>query len=77
MVAALDVGYTVIAFAGMSYLGLGAQPPTPELGVILRDGQDYVLDAPWLLWAPALVVALLVLPFILGSERLHDRGVIA
>lgn len=77
VVAALDVGYTIVAFAGMSYLGLGAQPPTPELGVVLREGQDFVLDAPWLLWAPSAVVVLLVLPFVLGGERLHERGVIA
>ncbi len=77
VVAALDVGYTIVAFAGMSYLGLGVQPPTPELGVVLREGQDFVLDAPWLLWAPSAVVVLLVLPFVLFGERVHERGVIA
>ncbi len=77
VVAALDVGYTVVAFAGMSYLSLGAAPPTPELGVILREGQDYITDAPWLLWIPALAVVAIVLPFVLTGERLHERGVIA
>lgn len=77
VVAALDVGYTVVAFAGMSYLSLGAAPPTPEIGVILREGQDYITDAPWLLWMPALTVAAIVLPFVLTGERLHERGVIA
>ncbi|HRC08798.1 MAG TPA: ABC transporter permease [Miltoncostaeales bacterium] len=77
VVAALDVGYTVVAFAGMSYLSLGAAPPTPELGVILREGQDYITDAPWLLWMPALAVVAIVLPFVLTGERLHERGVIA
>lgn len=77
VVAALDVGYTIVAFAGMSYLGLGAAPPTPELGVILKEGQDFVFDAPWLLWAPAATVVLLVLPFVLASEGLHERGVVA
>lgn len=77
IVAALDVGYTVVALAGLSYLGLGAAPPNPELGVILREGQDFVFDAPWLLAAPAALVVLIVMPFVLASEALHERGVLA
>ena len=53
VVACLDVGWIVVAIAGLGYLGLGAQPPAPELGQMMLDGQDFVLQAPWMILAPA------------------------
>ena len=71
VVACLDVGWIVLAVAGLSYLGLGAQPPAPELGQIMRDGQDYFLEAPWMIVAPAAALLLVILPFVAAGERVH------
>ncbi len=74
IVAALDVGYTIVAFAGLGYLGLGSEQPAPDLGSMLRDGQDFFLDASWLLLAPSGAIALIVLPFVVAGERSHAGG---
>ena len=68
---------TVVIEASLSYLGLGAQPPTPSWGLMLKDARDYLVQAPWLALYPGLALALTVLCFnILGdalSERLNPR----
>jgi len=73
VVACLDVGWVVLAIAGLGYLGLGAQPPAPELGQMISDGQGYVLQAPWMILAPAGALMLVVLPFVAAGERVHGR----
>lgn len=73
VVACLDVGYVVLAIAGLGYLGLGARPPAPELGQMMRDGQDYVLQAPWMILAPVGALLLVVLPVVVAGERVHAR----
>lgn len=73
VVACLDVGWVILAIAGLGYLGLGAQQPAPELGQILRGGQDYVLDAPWIILAPVAAMLVMVLPFVAAGERVHAR----
>jgi peptide/nickel transport system permease protein len=59
MVAAtLDVGFMIIAAAGLSFLGLGAQPPTAEWGVMLQDGFKFVRDKEqWIIVPPGLAIA--------------------
>jgi peptide/nickel transport system permease protein len=52
----VDVMGNLLLLAGVSYLGLGAQPPTPELGSIIADGQAYMLTAWWVVTLPALVL---------------------
>lgn len=52
----VDVMGNLLLLAGVSYLGLGAQPPTPELGSIIADGQSYMLTAWWVVTLPALVL---------------------
>lgn len=73
VVACLDVGWVVLAIAGLGYIGLGAQPPAPELGQMMRDGQNYVLDAPWMILAPAGALLVVILPFVAAGERVHAR----
>lgn len=75
VVACLDLGYVVLAIAGLNYLGLGAQPPAPELGEMLHDGQSYVLDAPWMLVGPCVALVAMVLPFVAAGEHLQSQGV--
>jgi peptide/nickel transport system permease protein len=73
VVACLDVGYVILMMSALGYLGLGAQEPQPELGQMLRDGQTFVLDAPWLIIAPVLAIVLVVLPFSAAGERVQSR----
>lgn len=73
VVACLNVGWNVLAIAGLGYLGLGAQPPAPELGQMMREGQDYVLVAPWMILAPVGALVLVILPFVAAGEQVHAR----
>ena len=51
----------ILAAAGLSFIGLGAQPPSPDWGVLLVDGRAYLTDAPWLVNFPGLAILLVVL----------------
>ncbi len=57
---ALDFGDIVLMETGLSFLGLGIQPPTPSLGGLLSRGLEYILGSPWLLWAPGLLTVVVV-----------------
>ncbi|WP_245523509.1 ABC transporter permease subunit [Truepera radiovictrix] len=72
MAATLDVGFMIMAAAGMSFLGLGAQPPTPEWGVMLSDGRQYLRVAPWVSLLPGAMIFLVVLTLNLLGDRLRD-----
>ena len=73
MVAAtLDVGFMIMAAAGMSFLGLGAQPPTAEWGVMLSDGRQFLRVAPWVSLLPGGMIFLVVLTLNLLGDRLRD-----
>ncbi|MEM1400763.1 MAG: ABC transporter permease [Pseudomonadota bacterium] len=63
VVATLGVSTAILAAAGLSFLGLGAQPPTPEWGYMLAGSRDYISRAPWLMTIPGLAIALTVLGF--------------
>jgi ABC-type dipeptide/oligopeptide/nickel transport system permease subunit len=54
--AFLRFGHTLLLIAGLSYLGLGAQPPTPDWGVMLADAQPYMQRIPSLILAPGLTI---------------------
>ena len=70
--ATSTVGEVVLVLAGLSFLGLGAQPPTPELGQLLADSQGSLVSSPWLLIGPAVVIALTVAAAMLISDALRD-----
>lgn len=72
VLATLDVGALILAFAGLSFLGLGAQPPTPEWGAMLNEGRNYFLSAPRLMLVPGIALSLLVLAFNLLGDGLRD-----
>ncbi len=64
----LDIGNMMLALAGLSFLGLGVQPPTPEWGNMLSEGREYLQSAPWLVLYPGLATFLVVVTFnILGD----------
>lgn len=73
--ASVLTAFAIIIEASLSFLGLGAQPPTPELGLMLAEGSDYVAQAPWVVVAPAVALAIAVLAFNLiggGLRRSFD-----
>jgi peptide/nickel transport system permease protein len=66
------MGYSILAEAGISYLGLGTQPPTPSWGLSLSDGTDYMGMAPQLVIFPGLAIAFAVLSFNLLGDGFRD-----
>ena len=63
VVATLGVSTAILAAAGLSFLGLGAQPPLPEWGYMLAGSRDYINRAPWLMTIPGIAIAITVLGF--------------
>jgi peptide/nickel transport system permease protein len=61
--ATIQLALGIVAEAGLSYVGLGAQPPAPSWGRMLNEAQTLVGIAPWLAWFPGLALALVVLGF--------------
>ena len=72
VLATLEMGQLVLALSGPSFLGLGAQPPTPEWGAMLNDGRTYFLTAPQLMLFPGLAISLAVLGLNLLGDGLRD-----
>lgn len=70
--AALGVGNTIILEAGLSFLGLGVQPPTPSWGTMVSDGRDVMRSAWWISTFPGLAIVLTVLAFNLVGDGLRD-----
>ena len=70
--AALGVGSAIMLEAGLSFLGLGVQPPTPSWGNMIASGRDALMIAPWVALSPALAVALVVLGFSLLADALES-----
>jgi len=72
VMAALRVAVAILTASSLSFLGLGAQPPTPEWGAMLSNGRNYVLIAPHLVIFPGLAILLLVLGLNLLQEGLRE-----
>lgn len=70
--ATLDVGWMIMAGAGMSFLGLGAQPPTAEWGLMLNHGSKYLRTAPHLSVFAGLAISLVVLALNFVGDGLRD-----
>ncbi len=68
----LDVGYAVLATSGLSFLGLGAQPPTPEWGTMIAGARTFFREAWWYITFPGLALTLTVLGFNLLGDGLRD-----
>ena len=72
VVATLGLSSAILAAAGLSFLGLGAQPPAPEWGAMLSAGRDFFNRAPWLMLYPGLAIALVVLAFNLLGDAIRE-----
>ncbi len=70
--ATLGIASAMLTEAGLSFLGFGVPPPHATWGNILSDGKAYIFDAPWLTFAPGLVILVVVLAFNLFGEGLRD-----
>jgi peptide/nickel transport system permease protein len=68
----LGIGSAILAGAALSFLGLGAQPPTPEWGAMLNAGQKFIRQAWWLTLFPGLGIFLTVLAINLIGDALSD-----
>ena len=69
----LRFGHTLLTIAGLSYLGIGVQPPTPDWGAMLAEAQPYMQRAPLLLRAPALAIFVTALSVTLIGQQLTQR----
>ncbi|MDE3077417.1 MAG: ABC transporter permease subunit, partial [Chloroflexota bacterium] len=70
--ATLGIGTAILDAAWLGFLGLGAQPPTPEWGTTLAGGYQFLINAPWAIAAPGGAIALTVLGFNLFGDGLRD-----
>lgn len=70
--AALGIGNAITLEAGLSYLGLGVQAPTPSWGNMITSGRDTLVNAPWVAMAPGIALVLVVLACTLLGDALRD-----
>jgi peptide/nickel transport system permease protein len=70
--ATLSFGSTILTAAGLGFLGLGVQPPSPEWGTMLSSARTFLIIAPHMAIFPGLVVGTLVLGFNLLGDGLRD-----
>ncbi len=68
----IRVAFAVMLFATLSFLGLGAQPPAPEWGLMVSEGRRFLHQAPWLVIAPGAAIALTAIGFNLLGDGLRD-----
>ena len=68
----LGFGTAILEAAALGFLGLGAQPPTPEWGQMLADSRDFIQLAPWTVIVPGIAIVLVVLGFNLIGDGLRD-----
>jgi peptide/nickel transport system permease protein len=71
--SALGIGNAIMLEAGLSFLGLGVQPPTPSWGNLIASGRDTLVNAPWVATAPGVALVLVVVAATLLGDALRDR----
>jgi len=72
VIATLGFAGAVLEAAGLSFIGLGAQPPMPEWGALLLEGRSNVYESPWLLLSPGIAILITVMGFNLFGDALRD-----
>ncbi len=70
--ASFDMGGIILAVAGLSFIGFGAQPPIPEWGVMISEGRNYITTHWWLTFFPAIAMLFAVAGFNLVGDGLRD-----
>lgn len=72
VLATLDIGHMMLHVAGLSFLGLGVQPPLPEWGVMIGDARQFIWTQPQLLLYPGLAIFVVVMAFNLLGDAMRD-----
>lgn len=70
--ASMDMGAVILSLAGLSFLGLGAQAPTPEWGLMINTSRNYFMTAPWYTIFPGVAIFLTVLSFNLLGDGIRE-----
>jgi len=70
--ASLNVAFAMLAEASLSFLGLGAQPPTPSWGLMINTGRGFMQTAPWMVIFPGVAIAITVIGFNMLGDGLRD-----
>jgi peptide/nickel transport system permease protein len=70
--AALGFGNAILLEAGLSFLGVGVQPPAPSWGSMIASGRDTLVNAPWVAAAPGIALVLVVVASTLLGDALHE-----
>ena len=70
--ACMGIGGAISGISGLSFLGLGVQPPLPEWGAMLSDGRNFLRYNPNMLWAPCIMIALTILSISFFGDGLRD-----
>jgi peptide/nickel transport system permease protein len=70
--ATLSYGSSILSAAGLGFLGMGAQPPTPEWGAMLSQARSFIMSAPWTVTFPGIAILLSVLGFNILGDGLRD-----
>ncbi len=70
--ATIRVAFAVMTLATLSFLGLGAQPPSPEWGLMIAEGRDHMFRSPWPILVPGVAIALVAISFNLLGDGLRD-----
>jgi len=70
--ASILMAVSILLEAGLSFIGLGVQPPTPSLGLLLSTGRDFMATSPWVVADPGVAIVLIVLGFTLLGDGLQD-----
>ena len=74
VLSTLDIGHMMLHVAGLSFLGLGVQPPTPEWGSMINDARQYLWTQPQLLLYPGLAIFVSVMAFNLLGDAMRDAS---
>lgn len=70
--ASLDLGYAILVAAGIGFIGLGVQPPTPEWGAMIADSRQYIVSAWWYTFFPGMAIFVTIIGFNLVGDALRD-----
>jgi ABC-type dipeptide/oligopeptide/nickel transport system permease subunit len=70
--AVMMMGTVIISLAGLSFIGVGVQPPEPDWGVIIAEGRQFLTEYPWLSILPGMLMITVVLAYNLVGDRLRD-----
>ncbi|MCS7103544.1 MAG: ABC transporter permease, partial [Candidatus Korarchaeum sp.] len=70
--ATLDVGWVILVGAALSFIGLGAQPPTPDLGTMVAEGSHLLPASWWVTIFPAMTISIIILGFNLLGDGIKD-----